>query len=457
MIQYDFIVLGSGGGLNIARAAAARGLSVALIEKSAAGGTCLNRGCIPSKMLLYPAEKADAMRRSGRLNLRGGESAGIDFTGLVSRISATVDDVSAGIVRELAAHENITLYPDCAAFAAEREIAVGQKLLSADTIVIATGSHPAIPDIPGLAGTPYMTSREALRRRELPRRLIVIGAGYIATELGYAYQAAGAEVSFVVRSRFLRALDREIAAEFERVFAAGHAIHQGCVPVEVRYDAGLFAVACRYGNGDIKTIEAEALLVATGVVPATDSLGLENTRITRDERGYIQVDDCLQTSSRGIYALGDVIGRYFFRHTANYEARHLIQTVVAGTAPAPLEYGPVPYAVFTVPQIAGVGLTEEEVRARGRDYVVGRATYADSAPGMARLSEHGLVKIIVDRRSRQVLGAHCVGDEASTMIHLFIVLMQKQGTLDDLLNLIFIHPALPEVARDAARDAERAW
>jgi dihydrolipoamide dehydrogenase len=397
------------------------------------------------------------MRRSNRLNLRGGEAAAVDFTGLVDRISTTIDGVADGIARELAGNAQIDFYQDRAAFVADREIAVGAQVLTADTIVVATGCRPAIPAIPGLAGTPYMTSREALRRRDLPRRLIVIGAGYIAAELGYAYGAAGAGVSFIVRSSFLRALDREVVAEFERVFAGAHAVHVGYTPVQVRYADGRFAVDCRTSRGDMHTLEAEALLVAAGVVPETDSLGLENTRIARDERGYIVVDDCLQTGVGGIYALGDVLGRYMFRHTANYEARHLIRTVLAGHGPAPLTYGPVPYAVFTVPAIAGVGLTEEQARTRGIACVIGRATYAESTPGMARRSDHGLVKIIVERPTRKLLGAHCIGDEAPTMIHLFIALMHTHSTLDDLLELIFIHPALPEVARDAARDAERAW
>jgi dihydrolipoamide dehydrogenase len=206
-------------------------------------------------------------------------------------------------------------------------------------------------------------------------------------------------------------------------------------------------------DGRESDVAGDALLVAAGVTPETDRLGLEHTGIRTNDEGFIVVNPYLETNVPGVYAFGDVIGRYLYRHTANYEGEYLVRTVLSSDPPQPIDYGPVPHAVFSHPQVAGVGCTEEELQADGRDYVVGKATYADSTPGMARLSEHGFVKILVERPSRRVVGAHIIGDEASTMIHLFIVLMKKQGTLDDLLDLIFIHPALPEVARDAARNA----
>jgi dihydrolipoamide dehydrogenase len=182
---------------------------------------------------------------------------------------------------------------------------------------------------------------------------------------------------------------------------------------------------------------------------------LENTAIKRDAKGYIKVDGCLQTAVPGVYALGDCIGNYLFRHTVNYEGEYLMRTAFSQEPPPPLDYGPVPYAVFATPQIAGVGATETELERDGIDYLVGKATYADSTPGMARASEVGFVKILIAKESHRVVGAHIVGDEASVMIHLFIAMMKMKGTLEDLLDMIFIHPALPEVARDAVRDAAR--
>jgi mycothione reductase len=194
--------------------------------------------------------------------------------------------------------------------------------------------------------------------------------------------------------------------------------------------------------------------VATGVMPCTDDLGLRNTGIETDQNGFVQVDNCLQTNVDGVYALGDCVGNFLYRHTVNYEGGYLVRTVLQGGADEPIDYGPVPHAVFSVPEIAGVGMTEQQALEQRKDYVVGKASYVDSNAGLARGYEHGFIKLLVERPTRRIIGAHILGDEASDMIHLFIAMMKKEGTLDDLLDMIFIHPALPEIARDAARDAK---
>jgi dihydrolipoamide dehydrogenase len=190
-----------------------------------------------------------------------------------------------------------------------------------------------------------------------------------------------------------------------------------------------------------------------GVVPETDGLGLDNTGVRLDAAGNIMVDECLRTEVPGIFAFGDVVGNFLFRHTANYEAKYLTSTQILGNSEKPIDYGPVPHAVFSCPEIAGVGLTEQQVLDSGTDYIVGTARYEDSTPGIARQSDHGLVKLIFNRNSKNLLGAHIVGDDAATMVHMFIAFMKMGGTLDDMLDTIFIHPALPEVAKEALLDA----
>jgi len=453
MTTYDVIVIGSGGGLKIARPAAAMGKRVALIEEGDVGGTCLLRGCIPSKMLIYPTERADRIRETEKLNVHVPQPPNVDFSALIARINGTISEISASLTECLRKTPNLDVYTAHAAFVEVRVIAVGGEHLTAPLIFIATGSVPSIPPIRGLAGTPFMTNEEALRRTALPESLIVLGASYIAVELGGAYGDAGCNVDFIVRSRFLRREDDEIAAEFARVFGRDHTIHEGYQPLRVEYRDGAFLVHCRNANDEARDLRAEALLVATGVTPATRGLGLENTGIRTDADGFIQVDRRLQTDVAGVYALGDVVGNYLFRHTVNYEGEYLVRTVLGNEPARPLDYGPVPHAVFAHPEVAGVGLTERQARQAGRDVVIGRATYADSNQGLARQSDHGLVKLLFDRADRRLIGAHIVGDDAATMLHMLIVLMKKHGTLDDLLDTIFIHPALPEVARDAARDA----
>jgi len=435
MKHYDIIVIGSGGGVKIALPAASVGLKTAFIEQDAVGGTCLNRGCIPSKMLIYPTELPGLIREAHRINVTSDSSTRVEFAALIRRINETVDSMSADQRSKIEHTPNLDFYPVHAEFISDRVLQAGEDELAADKVFIATGARPQIPDIPGLAGTPFMTSREALRRTDLPDRLIVIGAGYIAVELGSAYAAAGTDVEFIVRSRFLRQEDREVAEAFSHVFGKTHSV-------------------CKDTSGQQRVFTGDALLVATSVVPCTDDLGLRNTSIKTDENGFIRVNNCLRTEVDGIYALGDGVGNYLYRHTVNYEADYLVRTVLRGGADEPIDYGPVPHAVFSVPEIAGVGMTEQQAVEQHKDYVVGKASYKDSNAGLARGYEYGFVKVLVEHPTRRIIGAHILGDEASNMVHLFIAMMKKEGTLDDLLDMIFIHPALPEIARDAARDAQ---
>jgi len=455
MKKMDVIVIGSGGGTKLAIPAAERGLKVALIEEDAFGGTCLNRGCIPSKMLIHPTEVAEHVRHARRLGIEVEGEIRLHFGEVMRRIAREVGETSAAIRKRHETHPGITVYNGHAVFEADKVVMVNGEQITADTIFIATGSRPELPPVEGLAGTPYITSREALGLAAVPRRLLVLGAGYIAVELGGAYRAYGADVQFLVRSRFLRGLDDDVTAEFERGFLPYHNVHKPFTLDRVTHDGNRFSVHGRFPDGSGDIVTGDTLLVAAGVVPETDRLGLENTAIQRDRNGFIRVNGRLETDVPGVYALGDCVGNYLFRHTVNFEGEYLMRTVFGKGPAVALDYGPVPYAVFTTPQIAGVGASENALKRDGVDYVVGKASYADSTPGMARVSEVGFVKVLVDRASRRVLGAHIVGDEASVMIHLFIAMMKMGGTLDDLLGMIFIHPALPEVARDAVRDAAR--
>lgn len=455
MKTFDVIVIGSGGGSKITSPAAKLGKKVAVIEKGPLGGTCLNRGCIPSKMLIYPADVALAVREAAKFDIHNNPNFTVDFAKLISRISNTVDGDSQSIGAAYSRNPNITYYAAEGKFVGNKTIEVAGEQITADKIFITVGARPQIPGIPGLAGTPFMTSTEALRNTVLPRSLTVIGGGYIAAELGYAYSALGCDVNFLVRRTMLRHEDGQIAAEFQRVFSKYQQVHLHAVPTKVSYERGKFTVFYNQ-DGFEKEIVSEALLIATGVVPNTDRLNLKATDIKVDENGFVKVDDRLQTSVEGVYAFGDCIGRHQFRHSANFEGEYLLESVFADPSSAPIKYPPVPHAVFTHPQIAGVGLTEEQAKAQGFDYVVGVNNYINSGMGMAMLSDYGFVKIIIERSSRRILGSHIIGPEASDMIHMLIAFMSKDGTLDDLLNMIYIHPALPELVRNAARKARTA-
>jgi len=452
--NFDVIVIGSGGGTKIALPAAKRGLKTALIEQSSFGGTCLNRGCIPSKMLIYPADVILLLNQAHRLNLSIPQPIDADFTAMVERVNSTVDLMSQRMADQVSQLTNIELIKGQAKFVSDKVVQVNGRLLHAEKFFIATGAVPAIPDIGGLAETPYMTSNEALRCLELPKRMIIVGASYIACELGHVYGAFGTETHFLVRSELLRTEDEDVRNEFAQCFEKQHQIHQGVVPLSVRWEDGLFTVMIRHlHSGKEEILEAEALLISVGVEPVTAELGLENTAIHCDAKGFISVNDRLETAVEGVYALGDCVGNYLFRHSVNFEGEYLMRTLFDHPSQTPIRYGAMPRAVFTVPEVAAVGVSEAELLQQQVDFVVGKANYVDSNMGLARQLDHGFVKLLFDRNTQHLLGAHIIGEEASDMVHMLIVLLQKQGTLQDLLDMIFIHPALPELVRDAARDA----
>ena len=454
MKKYDVIVIGSGGGAKIVSPASRLGLKVAVLEKEALGGTCLNRGCIPSKMLIHPADVATAIREAEKFDLHLDRDFSVDFARLITRISNTVDGDSNKIALAYQKNPHIDFYHTAGRFFANKTIEVDGTQITADKIFLAVGARPRIPPIPGLAGTPFMTSTEALRNTKLARKMVVVGGGLIAVELGHAYGALGTEVHFLVRHRMLPREDAQVAEEFSRVFSQRHRVHWGAVPLEVEFSNGRFTITYQNTEGPRNKITADSLLMAVGIMANTDQLGLETTGIKLNAQGFIHVDDYLQTAVEGVYAFGDCIGRYLYRHSANFEGEYLMRTLFMEKSPRPIRYPPMPHAVFTHPQVAGVGKTEEELKKEGIDYVVGLNPYAKSALGMARLSDHGFVKILIERKTRKILGSHIVGDEASDMIHMLIALMTKEGTLDDLLNMIYIHPALPEIVRNAARQAQ---
>ncbi len=458
MKKFDVIVIGSGGGAKIVSPCAKMGLKVAVIEKDALGGTCLNRGCIPSKMLIHPADVARQIQEASRFDISVETNFSINYAKLINRISNTVDADSQKIVNGYNKNPNITFYHDHGRFIADKIIRVGEDEITADKIFIGVGARPYIPNISGLIGTPFMTSTEALRRETLPSKLIIIGGGYIAVEIGHAYGALGCDVHFLVRRGLLRAEDAQVAEEFTRVFSKRHTVHCGVMATRIEYANNRFTIF--YANAQNCVVEnrlsADSLLIAAGVVPNTDLLGLEHTSIQTDNKGFIKVNDYLETTVKDVYALGDCLGRYLYRHSVNFEGDYLMRTVFNDgfEVPKPLRYPPMPHAVFTDPQVASVGKTEEELKTDGVDYVVGLNNYAQSAMGMALLADHGFVKIFIGRHDRKILGAHIVGAEASNMIHMLIAFMNKDGTLDDLLNMIYIHPALPEIVRNAARKAQ---
>lgn len=448
MLHYDVIVIGSGGGSKITRPSADLGHRVAIIESGKLGGTCLNHGCIPSKMLIHSADVMHVIEESKRFNLDVGDRISVDFEALMKRVSRVIDAESRSIAPLYQAHKNIDLYRGHARFIDDHTVLVGKKRLTAPKIFITVGARPHIPAIEGIEDVPYMTYFEALRNTRLPKKLIVIGGGYIATEIGYFYAMMGSEVDFVVRSEMLRHEDLDVRKAFNKSFSKQFRVHYGSEPKSISYKNGSFILSL--GK---KCLKADACLVATGVQPNTDDLGLEMTGIKMKE-GFIAVDDKLETDVKGVWAFGDCIGHHLFRHSANFQGEYLFKTLFAKGRRRSIETPPMPHAVFTNPQVASVGKREDDLT-KGT-YFVGKVDYKQSAMGMALRSREGFVKLIFDQASEKLIGAHIIGAEASNMIHMLIAYMQMHAHLSDLLGTIYIHPALPELVRNAARAAYQA-
>lgn len=452
MKTYDAIVIGSGGGAKIVQGLAKLGRRVALVEEGRTGGTCLNKGCIPSKMLIHPAGMAAKIRALRKLHIDA-ETKAVDFEALIASINHYTDTTSGKLADKLQQTENVDYYAGSARFTADHTVAVNGETLTAETIVIATGSRPAIPDIPGLSDVPYMTSEHALRNRKLPKRLVVLGGGYIAAELGGAYAGLGSDVTFILRSTFLRREDVDIIDEFTKVFGVDKTVHTHTQVLAVTYEQGVFRLTCRNEVRGKFGVEVDALLVATGVTPNADRLGLENTRVALDDKGFIHVDEYLQTAVPGVYAMGDVAGNFLFRHSVNFEAEYWLDARYLAEQPYPIAYPPMPSAVFTHPEIASVGVTEAACRQQGLDPVVATADYPSCAMALARGLDHGRVKLLFDRGSGRLLGAHIVGEEASTLIQELVLAMTTGLAAGDIYRQIYIHPAFPEVVRNAVRTA----
>ncbi|MCP5500521.1 MAG: dihydrolipoyl dehydrogenase [Leptospiraceae bacterium] len=451
MKHYDILVIGAGGGTKLVTPPSNIGYKVAVLEKEKPGGTCLNRGCIPSKMLVYPADIMHSLKEVERVQIHLQQKPEVLFSNLIKRISNTVDEESDSIVPIYEKNPNVDLYPYEGRFVSNQVVEVNGQKLTADRIFIVTGARPFIPHIPGLEQTPFWTSREALRNTHLPSSLTVIGGGYIALELGLAYSAFGTNLNLIARSEILRKEDYEIQAEFRKSIMKHNNVYEHTTIRSIEYKDKEFILRCASLEKGEFLVRSEALLVATGVMHNSDSLGLENTDIQRKEDGSIHVNEYLETTVPGVYAFGDVVGNYYFRHSTNFEGEYLFDTLYIRKKKDPIQYPPMPHAVFTNPQVASVGLTEEACKEKGLNYLAATHSYSSSATGMARLPSEGMVKVIIDKDSQKLLGVHILGEEAANMLHQFILAMTIGASLDDLLRMIYIHPAINEIARNALR------
>ncbi|MDP3973956.1 MAG: dihydrolipoyl dehydrogenase [Candidatus Daviesbacteria bacterium] len=444
MVQYDVLVVGSGSGLDIASEAQELGKKVALVEEGPMGGTCLNRGCIPSKMLIHASDVAEVIKNSPKFGIIA-EIKSIDFAAIVKRVTDEVDSDSQSIEKAIGQSENLTLYKLRGEFVGPKLMRVGKEEITAEKIFIVGGTRASIPPIPGLDKTPYITSRQALRLMIQPRHLIIIGGGYIGCELAHFFSALGTKVTMISHGdKLLENEDWEISDWFTREFSKKvQVIFKGDTE-QVSYANGQFQLKLK-DQADL--LIGDQLLVATGRKPNSDLLKVSSLGLALDEKDYIKVNEYLETNVEGVWALGDIVGVSPFKHSANYQAELVIQNVFYNKKLA-ADYSAIGHAVFSSPQIGGVGKTEQQLKKENVPYKVGRAELKNTGMGAA-LQENGLVKVLADGSGENILGCHIVGPDASTLIHEAAIAMKASGKVSAITETVFVHPALSEVLQRA--------
>ncbi|WP_276298835.1 dihydrolipoyl dehydrogenase family protein [Halorussus lipolyticus] len=453
MPEFDIIVLGGGTGNVVASAADDEDLDVAIVERDGLGGTCLNRGCNPSKKLIHRADVARTVRNADALGVEA-EIEDVRFADIVDDVTEKITaeaESKAEIARE---SENITFYQTEGRFVGERTIEVdldaGTDELTAQKVVLAGGSRPMIPDaIDGTGEVEFLTSADALGLRERPDRLVVVGGGYIAVEMSHFFGAMGAEVAIVGRGDVLVGReDREVAEFLTGAYADRYEVHTGYEVTELAEENAEKLVRAESESGEEIEVRGDEILLATGRKPNADTWNVEAGGIETDEKGFVETDECLRTSAEGVWAIGDIAGNYMFKHSGDKEAEYAVRNAIHGEE-ASVEYPGMAHAVFGSPQVGSLGETEGDLD--GDDYDVGTFEYDRTALGSA-LTDEGFAKVLT-APDAEILGFHVVGPHASMLVHEVATAVSAGADADDVAETIHVHPALSEVVQGAFREA----
>ncbi|HKY31451.1 MAG TPA: dihydrolipoyl dehydrogenase [Candidatus Polarisedimenticolia bacterium] len=467
--RYDVVVIGSGPGGYVAAARAAQlGLAVAVVEKDPFyGGTCLWRGCIPTKALLENAAVYEQARHAREFGIRTGEIS-LDFPAVMQRKTKVVRKLGKG-VESLLTRSKVALHTGHGRMSGPGKVAVtrpdGSVLtLQARHVLLATGSAPRL--LPGLAedGRRVVTSDGILEIKEIPRRMVVLGAGAVGVEFASIFHRFGSEVAILeMLPRAVPLEDEEVSRELEKVFRKqGIALHTGVkaggikasgetVKVEYAPAEGAAAVAHNPGRGAAGgTLEADLLLVAVGRRPLTDDLGLDTVPRVQLDRGFVKVDGMMRTGEPGVYAIGDIVATPLLAHVASAEGILAVEHM-AGREVRPINYDHVPNATYCEPEIASVGLTEAKAREKGYEVKVGRFPFTHSSKAPILGATDGFVKIVSEARHGELLGMHVIGPRATEMIAEAGIALRTEATVEELHRTIHAHPTLSEAVPEAAR------
>jgi dihydrolipoamide dehydrogenase len=449
MKVFDVIVVGSGSGMMIAEAALNNGMNVALVEMDKLGGTCLNRGCIPTKMILYPADIINQIKHAELLGIKA-KIVEIDFAGIMKRTREFVEHDRLPMEKSIKNISGLTFYPFQGEFISDYTMKVGEETIKGTHIFLVSGARPLIPSIEGIDGINYITNKTVWEMTEAPESMIIIGGGLIAVEMAHFFSSMNVEVTVISRSpRLIKMVEPEVSNILLFAMQKRMRIDLNTEVKQVTKNGDQIEAIAYSKDGKRKKYTANSLYIATGRRSNADLLKVEKTGIKVDDRGFISVNKNYETSKKGIYAFGDAIGKEMYKHVANKEANVVWHGFREGHF-HPLNYDKTPFAVFTWPQVAVVGLTEEESIKRGFKILVGEYKYANTAKGAAMMEDDGYVKVIVEDETYKILGANIVGPYAPILIQEIInVMYSGEGLIYPIVDAMHIHPALSEVVQRA--------
>ncbi|MFC2024216.1 dihydrolipoyl dehydrogenase [Chloroflexota bacterium] len=447
MNSYDVIVIGSGAGALISDEAAAQGLKVALIDKGPlVGGTCLNWGCIPSKMLIYTADRIVEIEEAKKLDIEA-EVKNINFHSIMERMRKSRQESQVNIREGIKQSKNLNFYEGEGHFVDNYTLEVNGEKLKGERIFIASGSRFLIPPIKGLENVDYLTNESVFELNEKPDSLIIIGGGYVAVEFGHFFEAMGTKVTILeMADRLVLSEEPEISDLLKSELSKRMGVYANALAEEVKESAhGVVVVTKDTDTGKQREFKAQRIMMAVGRRSNADILQVENTGVETDKKGFIKVNEYLETNRKGIFAIGDANGQQMFTHMANREAEIVAQNAFYG-AKMKVDYSAVPNAVYSHPQVASVGLTEAKAK-EDYDILIGRMKYFDIAKGEAMMEKQGFAKAIVEKDSSRILGFHIIGPNAPELIQEVVNAMTSGGGMEELSQGIHIHPALSELVQ----------
>jgi pyruvate/2-oxoglutarate dehydrogenase complex dihydrolipoamide dehydrogenase (E3) component len=443
-MKYDAIIIGSGqGGNPLAHRLADLGWSVALIEKKDLGGTCINVGCTPTKTMVHRAQVAYYARNAARWGVNA-SNVSVDLAKIVAQKDEVVLSFRTGQQKQVDKRPSLRLYRGHARFVAAHQLKVADDLLESEKIFIDTGGRPNIPPIPGLDTIPHLTNESVMRLTTVPEHLLVLGGGYIGLEFGQMFRRYGSRVTIIhTGKQIVPREDPEIAVELQKALEAeGIQFLLNARTTGVEYKNG--SVTLSYdGPSGASSATGSHLLVATGRNPSTDDLGLDKAGVETDKSGFIKVNGRLETNVRGVWALGDCKGGPAFTHISYNDFQIVYGNLVEGKN-LTAENRPVPYCVFTDPQLGGVGMTEKEARAKGYKLKIGKCSMANVARAIERGETAGLMKIVVDASNDRILGASILASEGGELVQILGTLMLANQPYTLLKGAVYIHPTLAE-------------